>query len=146
MLIRYEKNQQDPANKKERKDDYFLFLVSAHTAVLCGIVRSLLEGNCGGDPRAPPLVLQHKLPRKPVQLLHVSLLANPPPAEEQRLHVLLLQHFFGRAQQELHICRGWLRIHVHSAFPHRRRICLRLKRHRNSLMANYLKTSEKLNL
>lgn len=49
----------------------------------------LLQRDGRSNPAAPPLVLEHELLGKPIELLGVALLSNPLPSEEDRLHVLL---------------------------------------------------------
>lgn len=85
---------------------------------------SLFESNSGSDPTTPPLMLLHKLRRKPVELLEVALLGDPLASEQHRLYILLLQHLFGHPYQRLHILRARITVDVGSTVPYRGPICL----------------------
>uniref|UniRef100_A0A0A9DAB5 Uncharacterized protein n=1 Tax=Arundo donax TaxID=35708 RepID=A0A0A9DAB5_ARUDO len=82
------------------------------------LLRRLLERHGGRDPGAPAPVLRDELGRELVQLLAVRLLPDPPPLEQHRLDVPLLQHLVRRRQQRAHVRRGRVVLPVRTARRH----------------------------
>lgn len=114
--------------------------------LLTGIGYCLLESNRGSYPAAPPLVLKHKLPCKPIQLLQISSFTNSFPREQHWLHILLLQHCLSCIHKHFHIAGTWVRVCIYSrTSPHAGTISLPIHNQiHDKVVANFAQVTAKL--